>query len=101
MTVENKIKIPPNLWEEQEAQQHPELDGLVYRSNLLGRDRRIANIYGCNTALKRVEKDHMGRPTEVLWVKASGSDVATVTEKGFAGLRLAEVVPLLERESMS
>ena len=100
-TVENKIQIPPSLWDEREAEGRPELDGLVYRSNLLGRDRRIANIFGCNTALKRTEIDHVGRPTEVLWVKASGSDLATVTEKGFAGLRLADILPLLERASMS
>ncbi len=101
MIIENRITIPANLWNEEEAQQHPELDGLIYRSNLLGRDRSIANIYGCNTALKRSEKDHMGRSTEVLWVKASGSDLATVTTKGFAGLRLNEILPLLEREKMS
>ncbi len=101
MTVEQKIKIPANLWDQQAAEQRPELAGLVYRSNLLGRDRSIANIYGCNTALKRNELDHMGRPTDVLWVKASGSDLATVTEKGFAGLRLAEILPLLGREQMS
>src|SRR6476661_6473788 len=101
MTTEQKLKIPPSLWSDEAARQLPDLDGLVYRSNLLGRDRTIANIYGCNTALKRVEQDHMGRSTEVLWVKASGSDLATVTEKGFAGLRLAEVLPLLERQSMS
>lgn len=87
--------------DDEAAQKLPDLEGLVYRSNLLGQDRTIANIYGCNTAVKRVEKDHMGRPTEVLWVKASGSDLATVTEKGFAGLKLAEVTPLLERESMT
>ncbi len=98
---ENKIKIPPNLWEDEAAQKLPDLDGLVYRSNLLGQDRSIANIYGCNTSVKRMELNHLGRPTEVLWVKASGSDLATVTEKGFAGLKLAEVSPLLERESMS
>lgn len=101
MTTEQKLKIPPSLWDDQAAGQLPDLDGLVYRSNLLGRDRSIANIYGCNTALKRMERDHMGRPTEVLWVKASGSDLATVTEKGFAGLRLADILPLLEREKMT
>ncbi|HEX2916069.1 MAG TPA: bifunctional aldolase/short-chain dehydrogenase [Chloroflexia bacterium] len=103
MTVQERInqKLPPNLWNDEAAHNLPDLEGLVYRSNLLGRDRSIANIYGCNTSVKRVESDHLGRPTEVLWVKASGSDLATVTEKGFAGLRLAEVTPLLERESMS
>ncbi len=101
MSTEQQIKIPPSLWDNQEAESRPELDGLVYRSNLLGRDRSIANIYGCNTSVKLTEPDHLGRPTEVLWVKASGSDLATVTEKGFAGLKLAEIAPLLERESMS
>jgi rhamnulose-1-phosphate aldolase/alcohol dehydrogenase len=100
-TIEETLRIPKNRWDDAAAQQNPALEGLVYRSNLLGSDRTIANIYGCNTSCKRVELDHMGRPTEVLWVKGSGSDLATVTEKGFAGLRLAELLPLVERESMS
>ncbi len=101
MSTEQQLRIPPSLWDEATAQQLPDLNGLVYRSNLLGRDRSIANIYGCNTSVKLMETDHLGRPTEVLWVKASGSDLATVTEKGFAGLKLAEIAPLLERESMT
>jgi rhamnulose-1-phosphate aldolase/alcohol dehydrogenase len=93
--------MPQNLWNESEARQNPALDGLVYRSNLLGRDRSVVNIYGGNTSAKLIERDHMGREVEVLWVKGSGSDVATITEKGFAGLRLAEILPLMEREAMS
>ncbi len=99
--IEETLQIPQNRWDEAVAQQKPALEGLVYRSNLLGSDRTIANIYGCNTSTKRVEQDHLGRPTEVLWVKGSGSDLATVTEKGFAGLRLAELLPLLERTKMT
>ncbi len=101
MSTEQPLIIPPNLWDNSQAEQLTDLDGLVYRSNLLGRDRTIANIYGCNTSVKRTELNHLGQPTEVLWVKASGSDLATVTEKGFAGLKLAEIAPLLERESMT
>jgi len=37
----------------------------------------------------------------VLWVKGSGSDLATATAASFTGLRLDEVTPLLERETMS
>jgi rhamnulose-1-phosphate aldolase/alcohol dehydrogenase len=37
----------------------------------------------------------------VLWVKGSGSDLATVTAASFTGLRLDEVLPLLERQRMS
>ncbi len=93
--------MPENLWDEQAVKQNPVLDGLVYRSNLLGRDRSIVNIYGGNTSAKLTEVDHLGREVEVMWIKASGSDVATITEPGFAGLRLAEVVPLLERDAVS
>ena len=100
-TIEKTLRIPENRWNDAAAQQKAALEGLVYRSNLLGSDRTIANIYGCNTSAKRVETDHLGRPTEVLWVKGSGSDLATVTEQGFAGLRLAELLPLLERDNMS
>jgi rhamnulose-1-phosphate aldolase/alcohol dehydrogenase len=93
--------MPQNLWNESEARQCPALDGLVYRSNLLGRDRSVVNIYGGNTSAKLIERDHLGREVEVLWVKGSGSDVATIGEKGFAGLRMAEIIPLIQREAMS
>jgi rhamnulose-1-phosphate aldolase/alcohol dehydrogenase len=93
--------MPQNLWNETEARQNPALDGLVYRSNLLGRDRSVVNIYGGNTSAKLLERDHLGREVEVLWVKGSGSDVATIPEKGFAGLRMAEILPLMGREAMS
>src|SRR5215213_176445 len=93
--------MPQNLWNETEAQKRPEIDGLVYRSNLLGSDRTVVNIYGGNTSAKLPAKNHLGQDVEVLWVKGSGSDVATITEKGFAGLRQAEIMPLIEREKMS
>jgi rhamnulose-1-phosphate aldolase/alcohol dehydrogenase len=93
--------MPQNLWNETEAKQNPALDGLVYRSNLLGRDRAVVNIYGGNTSAKLIEHNHLGQEVEVLWVKGSGSDVATITERGFAGLRLAEILPLMAHEAMS
>src|SRR5439155_7376002 len=36
----------------------------------------------------------------ILWVKGSGSDLATVTEASFTGLFLDDVLPLVERERM-
>ncbi len=93
--------MPANYWNDAEAAALPALDGLVYRSNLLGRDRSVCNIFGGNTSVKLIETDHMGREVEVLWVKGSGSDVATIPEAGFAGLRLAEILPLMTRSAMS
>ena len=93
--------MPKHLWNETEAQQLPALDGLVYRSNLLGHDRAVVNIYGGNTSVKLTEQDHLGRDVKILWVKGSGSDVATIPEGGFAGLRLDEITPLMARDAMT
>ncbi len=93
--------MPENLWNDEKARKQPALDGLVYRSNLLGRDRSVVNIYGGNTSAKLRETDHLRRTVEVLWVKGSGSDVASIDERGFAGLRLNEILPLVEREAIS
>jgi rhamnulose-1-phosphate aldolase/alcohol dehydrogenase len=76
------------------------LAGLVYRSNLLGADRALANQGGGNTSAKGTVLDHAGRETRVLWVKGSGTDLATITAAGFPALRLDEILPLRERESM-
>ena len=77
------------------------LDGLVERSNRLGADRSVCNWGGGNTSSKTLLPDHMGRPTRVLWVKGSGSDLATATTASFTALRLDDLLPLLEREHMS
>jgi rhamnulose-1-phosphate aldolase/alcohol dehydrogenase len=77
------------------------LEALVLRSNLLGADRAVANFGGGNTSVKAREVDHAGREVEVLWVKGSGSDLATMDASGFTGLRLEEIQPLFAREAMS
>ena len=74
---------------------------LVARSRKLGADRSICNWGGGNTSAKAYEVDFRGRPARILWVKGSGSDLATVTEASFTGLYLDDVLPLLERERMS
>jgi rhamnulose-1-phosphate aldolase/alcohol dehydrogenase len=78
-----------------------ELDALVYRSNLLASDRALVNFGGGNTSVKVREADHTGRETTVLWVKGSGSDLATIVAGGFTGLRLDEILPLAVRDAMS
>ena len=78
-----------------------QLELLAYRSNLLGRDRAVANFGGGNTSVKSRETDHAGREIEVLWVKGSGSDLATIRADGFTGLRLDEIEPLFARTEMS
>lgn len=77
------------------------LEQLVARSRRLGADRSICNWGGGNTSAKAEEVDFRGKPARVLWVKGSGSDLATVTSASFTGLYLDDVLPLLERERMS
>jgi rhamnose utilization protein RhaD (predicted bifunctional aldolase and dehydrogenase) len=89
-----------NLWDAQKAEGLSELEALAYRSNLLGRDRAVANYGGGNTSTKARERDHAGREVDVLWVKGSGSDLATIEAGQFTGLKLDEVLPLMERASM-
>jgi rhamnulose-1-phosphate aldolase/alcohol dehydrogenase len=90
-----------NLWDGSKAQGLSEPEALAYRSNLLGADRAVANFGGGNTSTKAKERDHAGREIDVLWVKGSGSDLATIRAEQFTGLKLEEVLPLEEREAMS
>lgn len=90
-----------NLWNDANAPSSDGLASLAYRSRLLGSDRRLVNIYGGNTSVKAEETDHVGRSTTVLWVKGSGSDIADISERGFAGLKMDEVAPLFDRPSMT
>ncbi|HEY6580729.1 MAG TPA: bifunctional aldolase/short-chain dehydrogenase [Rubrobacter sp.] len=89
-----------NLWDAREVDGLSELEALAYRSNLLGRDRAVANYGGGNTSTKSKERDHAGREVDVLWVKGSGSDLATIGAGQFTGLKLDEVLPLMGRGEM-
>ncbi len=91
-----------NLWQQNEAAlAKGALEELVYRSHLLGRDRAVANWGGGNTSVKTRETDFRGRQVETLWVKGSGSDLATMEARHFTGLNLEDIRPLLERDALS
>lgn len=76
-----------NLWDDGKASGMSEPDLLLYRSNLLGSDKRITNYGGGNTSAKVMETDPLtGEDAEVLWVKGSGGDVGTIKMDGFATL---------------
>ena len=76
-----------NLWDDASAASMSEADRLLYRSNLLGSDKRITNYGGGNTSAKIAERDPLtGESVEVLWVKGSGGDVGTMKLDGFATL---------------
>ncbi|MFF5080454.1 bifunctional aldolase/short-chain dehydrogenase [Actinoplanes sp. NPDC000266] len=84
---------------------NPAVRELLERSNRLGADPRNTNYAGGNTSAKGSETDPVtGEPTELVWVKGSGGDLGTLSEKGLAVLRLDRlraltgVYPGVERE---
>ena len=80
-------RLLEDRWDEAAAAGLDEPGLLLYRSNLLGGDKRITNYGGGNTSAKVSERDPLtGRPVEVLWVKGSGGDVGTMGRDGFATL---------------
>jgi rhamnulose-1-phosphate aldolase/alcohol dehydrogenase len=95
------IQPPDNRWSLDRARDLTPIQLLTYRSNLLGSDRSVTNWGGGNTSCKTTELDFRDRPTRVLWVKGSGSDLATIRPEQFTALRLEDVLPLFERDSIS
>src|SRR5690242_7269877 len=76
-----------NRWNDAVAAKLSPEQLLLYRSNLLGADKRITNFGGGNTSAKLQCADPLaGRPTEVLWGTGSGGDLGTMRLDGFATL---------------
>jgi len=68
---------------------------LLYRSNLLGADKRVTNFGGGNTSAKLPMQDPLtGKPVTVLWVKGSGGDIGTMKLDGFSTLYMEKLLAL-------
>ncbi|MBL8778761.1 MAG: bifunctional aldolase/short-chain dehydrogenase [Acidimicrobiales bacterium] len=66
----------------------PDLALRAYSSQLLGSDPALVLHGGGNTSVKRTVTDRFGEPVEVIAVKASGYDLATVPPEGHVAVRL-------------
>lgn len=76
-----------NKWDAAHTEKMSEPEKLLYRSNLLGSDKRITNYGGGNTSAKVTQKDQLtGDMVDVLWVKGSGGDVGSIKMDGFSTL---------------
>src|ERR1700679_3349562 len=74
-------------WDETHAATLTPEQRLLYRSNLLGADKRITNFGGGNTSAKLPMSDPLtGELARVLWVKGSGGDLGSMKLDGFATL---------------
>ncbi len=79
-----------NLWNDQEAADfhHHPLLMRVYSSRLLGKETALVLHGGGNTSVKAHYSDVFGELQEVLYVKGSGWDLATIEAAGFAPVKL-------------
>ena len=90
--TDQQPRLLENRWDDAKAATLDEPRLLLYRSNLLGADKRVTNYGGGNTSAKVMQADPLsGEPVEVLWVKGSGGDVGTIKLDGFATLYMSKL----------
>ena len=91
-----------SLWNDNEAKEFKsDLGQRVYTSRLLGRDPSLVLHGGGNTSVKTKEKNLLGEDLELLYVKGSGWDLATIEAAGFAPVRMDHLVKLAKLEHLS
>src|SRR5262245_38808468 len=72
----------------------------VYSTRLLGRDPKLVLHGGGNTSVKKRVKDLADEDTEVLCVKGSGWDMASIEPAGMPAVRLASLRSLRARTAL-
>lgn len=92
-----------SLWSDQEAEAFSknDLSLRVYSSRLLGQDPHLVLYGGGNTSVKTKQKNFFNEEEEILYIKGSGWDLATIEEAGFAPVRLNTLLKLARFESLS
>ena len=91
-----------SLWNDDDAARFEgDLGQRVYTSRLLGRDTSLVLHGGGNTSVKVVEEDRFGDELELLYVKGSGWDLATIEEAGLAPVRLRVLLRLAQLDALT
>jgi len=91
-----------SLWDDGKAAECTgELELRVYTSRLLGSDPSLVLHGGGNTSVKLTERDLFGETEEILYVKGSGWDLATIEAAGFTPVRLAHLLKLAQLKTLS
>jgi rhamnose utilization protein RhaD (predicted bifunctional aldolase and dehydrogenase)/NAD(P)-dependent dehydrogenase (short-subunit alcohol dehydrogenase family) len=73
----------------------------VYTTRLLGRDAKLALHGGGNTSVKTRLRNLAGEDVEALCVKGSGWDMGTIEPPGLPAVRLAPLIKLRARATLS
>ncbi len=92
-----------NRWDDEEAARFGDdpLGQRVYSSRLLGADPSLVLYGGGNTSVKTTMSDVLGEEHEVLAVKGSGWDLATIERDGFAPVRLDALRRLADLDELT
>ena len=91
-----------SLWNDQDAAQFKtDLEQRVYTSRLLGRDTSLVLHGGGNTSVKLTEPNLFGEPVDLLYVKGSGWDLASIEAAGFAPVRMEHLLRLSRLPELS
>ncbi len=91
-----------NQWDPQAASAcKTDLDLRVYTSRLIGSDSDLVLHGGGNTSLKSTATNRFGETLDIIWVKASGFDLASMGAEGYTALELPKVLRLAELDVLS
>jgi rhamnose utilization protein RhaD (predicted bifunctional aldolase and dehydrogenase)/NAD(P)-dependent dehydrogenase (short-subunit alcohol dehydrogenase family) len=101
MSITAPSRVTSRWDDEQAAACETELELRAYTSRLLGQDPRLVLHGGGNTSVKRTETNIFGEAEDILWVKGSGWDLATIEPAGFAPVRMQQLLALAELTALS
>jgi len=91
-----------SLYNDKEANNYKtDLDLRVYTSRLLGRDSSLVLHGGGNTSVKSTATNLFGETEEILYVKGSGWDLATIEAEGFAPVKMEMLLKMAELKELN
>lgn len=91
-----------SLYSDKEANEFKtDLDLRVYTSRLLGLDASLVLHGGGNTSVKSTATNLFGDVEEILYVKGSGWDLATIEAEGFAPVKMDMLLKMAELKELS
>ena len=91
-----------SLWNQADADRcKDDIQLRVYSSRLLGSNPELVLHGGGNTSVKIRETNLLGDEEEILYVKGSGWDLATIEAPGFTPIRMAHLLKLAKLETLS
>jgi len=91
-----------SLWNNEEAKKYKtDLDLRVYTSRLLGQDSSLVLHGGGNTSVKSTATNLFGETEDILLVKGSGWDLATIEAEGFAPVKMDMLLKMAELKELN